>query len=125
MLPDAEVGVDEAVFVLDGGEGLEEKLGDIGERGRLAERDAVADEEGEEFSQDMVEVGGGLEAAGQGGELGGDKARGEALFLLGGVVKAEGGVGMVAGKAAFAAGLVLELAEGGFRGSGAVHGSSP
>ena len=90
-------------FTLDGGKGLEDELADVSENGGVARRNAVVGEEGEEFSQDVVEIVGGLELAGEGNELGADAVGFEELLLLAGVEEAEGGVILPADHAAAAA----------------------
>jgi hypothetical protein len=111
--------------MLDGGEAVEEELADVGEDSGVAAGDAVLREEGEEFAEDVVDVAGGLEFAGESGELGGDAVRFEELVFFAGVGEAEVRVGGRAGEAAFAAVGEGVLAKGGFRGFGAFHGLSP
>jgi len=111
--------------MFDGGEAVEEELADVGEDGGVAAGDAVLRKEGEEFAEDVVDVAGGLEFAGEGGELGGDAVRFEELALFAGVDEAEVRVGGRAGQAAFAAVGEGVLAESVFRGFGAFHGLSP
>lgn len=89
-------------FELDAMAVVEEKLGDIGEGGGLATRDAVLGEEVEEFSEDVGEVAGGGEFARKGSEFGGDGDGVEELALLAGVEGAEGRVGFVAQHGALA-----------------------
>ena len=96
-------------FVFDGGNAVEEKLADVGEDGSVAGRDAVGSEESEEFSEGVVDVAGGFEFAGEGGELGGNAIRFEELSLLGRVKGAERGMGGGAEHAALAAGYCKSI----------------
>jgi hypothetical protein len=112
-------------LVLDGGEAVEEELADVGEDGGVAARDAILREESEESAEDVVDVAGGLEFAGEGGEFGGDAVGFEELALFAGVDEAEVRVGGRVGQAAFAAVGEGVLAESGFRGFGSFHGLSP
>jgi hypothetical protein len=102
VFPGAEV-MSGGEFLLDLGEGAEEELADVGECGGVAGRNAIVGEEGEEFSQDVVEVIGGLEVAGEGGELGADAVQFEELLFLASVDKAERGMGIETEHAALAA----------------------
>ena len=97
---------------LDGGKGLEDELADVSENGGVARRNAVVGEEGEEFSQDVVEVVGGLELARDGDEFGADAIGLEELLLLAGVEEAEGGMILPADHAAAAAIAAGEQAAG-------------
>ena len=101
-------------FFLDFGEGLEEELGDVGEGDGIAARDASLGEEGEDFSEDVVDVAGGFEVAGERGEFAGDlligKAFGAAFFFPFGVIGAEGAMTWGARHSALAADGGEELA---------------
>ena len=57
----SRVGSGRIEFVVDGGEGAEEKIARIGHDGAAAGRDFVGGEEFVEFAEDMVDVHGGLE----------------------------------------------------------------
>lgn len=82
---------------------VEEQLPEIGEDRSLAGGDAVGGEKGKEPAEGMVDVGGGLKFAGDGGKFGGDALGVEDEALAAGVVEAEGRVGVPAGVAALAA----------------------
>jgi len=56
-------------FVFDAAESEEEELRDVGESVGLAPVDAILGEEVEEFAEGVVEVAGGLDFAGESGEL--------------------------------------------------------
>ncbi|MGA2484348.1 MAG: hypothetical protein ABSF92_14675 [Candidatus Acidiferrales bacterium] len=92
-----------ADFAFDGFQAVQEQLANVGEQGGVARGDASLGDEGEEFSEDVVEVVGGLELAGEGGEFGANAVGVLKLALLAGVVEAEGGVSLRAGHAALAA----------------------
>ena len=80
------VGVLELGFGFYGGERLEEELADVGENGGGAGSDAALGEGGEDFAQDVVDVGGGVEMAGErGGKLRTEAAAFEQLLLIAGV----------------------------------------
>lgn len=84
------VGVFELGFGLYGGYGMEEQLADIGENGGVAGRDTVLGEGGEDFAEDVIDVGGGVEMAGErGGQFGAETARFDDLHLFAGVEGAE------------------------------------
>jgi hypothetical protein len=57
-------GIDD--LVLHNGDGVEEKLANKGESGGVAGRKTVLGDGGEEFSEDMIDVGGGEEFTGGG-----------------------------------------------------------
>jgi len=82
---------------------VQEQLADVGEQGGVARVDASLGDEGEKFAQDVVEVVGGLEFAGEGGEFGADAVGVLKLALFAGVMEAEGGMSLRAGHAALAA----------------------
>ena len=100
-------------FAFDGFEAVEEQLADVGEEGGVARGDAVLGDQSKEFTQDVVEVVGGLELAGEAGELGGDTVGVAELLLSAGMVETEGGVGVRAREAAAAAVREAEEAAGG------------
>jgi hypothetical protein len=113
----AAVGVDD--FVADQGDGLEKKLADVGEQGGVAGRDAVLGDGGEEFAEDVVDIGGGVEVAGErSGDAFAEAFGFEELALGAGVEDAQGWVILVAGHAALAAVGEREVAEMGIVGSG-------
>ena len=85
------------------GKTLEEKLGNVGEGDGIAVRDAVLGDKGKEFSQDVVDVAGGLEFARKGDELASGLIRGQELLFAAGVENAQGAVLAPAGHAAGAA----------------------
>jgi hypothetical protein len=95
---------------------VEEKLSEIGEVFGAAGGDTAVGYEIEEFAEDVVDVGGGAELAGDGFEFLADFFLGEELLLFAGVDQAEGRVGLVAEHAALAAVGERELAEGGVDG---------
>lgn len=112
FIPGVEIG-GMGVLVLASGAGdtLEKELANIGESDGLAARDAAMGEEREDFAEDVVDVAGGLELAGEGGELGADAAGFETLKLLAGVDGTKRRVRLVAQHLALAAVRELELAE--------------
>jgi hypothetical protein len=99
-------------FAFDGFEAVEEQLADVGEEGGVARGDTVLGDQGEEFTQDVVEVVGGLELAGEGGEFGGNAVGVAELLLSTGMVETEGGVGVRARHAAATAVGEAEKAAG-------------
>src|SRR5213082_3557981 len=110
----------EAVFGLELVERLEQELGDEGEVGGDARRDAVLRDGFEQFAEDEVDVGGGHEAAGErGGELRAEAIGFEKLTLGAGVENAERGMIRLAQHAAEASVGERELAEGRFIEGGA------
>jgi hypothetical protein len=102
MLPGVGA-LDAADLAFDGFEAVQEQLADVGKQGGVARGDASLGDEGEKLAQDVVEVVGGLEFAGEGGEFGADEIGVADLTLLAGVVETESGVGLRAGHAALAA----------------------
>jgi hypothetical protein len=118
-------GIDD--LVLHKRDGMEEKLADEGESGGVARWKAVFSDGGEEFSEDMIDVGGGEEFA-RGG-FGKQRAKCfglEELAFCAGVEDTESGMILAAQHAAFAAIGELKLAEMRMIGGGAFfgHGSS-
>jgi len=95
--------LDAADFAFDGVQAVQEQLANVGEQGGVARGDASLGDEREELAQDVVEVVGGLEVAGEGGEFDADEIRVAELALFAGVVETKGGVGGGAGHAALAA----------------------
>lgn len=79
---------------------VEEQLAEIGEDGRLTSGESVGGEKGVELAEGLVDVGGGHELAGDGGEFGSDALGVKDEALAPGVVEAEGGVAVPAGVAA-------------------------
>jgi len=59
-------------FLLDGREGAEEELIDVGEDGGAARGNAVLGEQDHEFGEEVMNLGGGVELAEQAGEGGGE-----------------------------------------------------
>lgn len=105
------------------GDGLEEKLANKGESGGVAGRKAVLGDGGEEFSEDMIDVGGGEIFTGR--RFGKKRAEGfglEELAFGAGMKDTESGVILAAQHAAFAPVGELELAEMRMIGSGAFFG---
>ncbi len=90
-------------FVFDCGYRLEQELAEIAKRGSGLVRDAFLGEGGEDFAEDVVYVGDGVELAGKGSELGGELVRFEKLLLFAGVMNAERGMVLFAKHAAGAA----------------------
>jgi hypothetical protein len=89
-------------FVADIFLAVEEKLGEVSESFGAPSGDASGADEFEEFSDDVIDVGGSAELAGDGRELLSDIVEGEKLLLLASVENAEGGMGLVAQHAALA-----------------------
>jgi hypothetical protein len=118
-------GIDD--LVLHKRDGVEEKLADKGEGGGVARWKAVLSDGGEEFSEDMIDVGGGEEFARRGfGKQRAERFGLEELAFGAGVEDTESGVILAAQHAAFAAVGELKLAKMRIIGSGAFlgHGSS-
>jgi hypothetical protein len=118
-------GVDD--LVLDKGDRVEEKLAHEGESGGVAGGKTVLGDGGEEFSEDVIDVGGGEIFTGR--RFGNESADGFGLdeVALGtSVEEAKRGVAVVAQHAAFAAVREMELAKMRMIGGGAFfgHGSS-
>jgi hypothetical protein len=90
---------------------LKKELSEIGEVFGAAGGDAAVGDEPEEFADDMVDVGGGAEFAGDGFEFLADFVLGEELLLFASVDEAERCVGLVAKHAALASVGERELAE--------------
>jgi hypothetical protein len=104
------------VFAVEGRYGAEELIGDVGEDGGTARRDAVLGDEQEKAGEEIVDVGGGVELAESGGEgVGKIGGRGAILRELG-VSGAEASVGLRDGEAA--AGAVREAVLAARRGGG-------
>jgi hypothetical protein len=117
----AAVGVDN--FVADQGDGLEKKLADVGQQGGVAGREAVLGDGGEEFAEDVVDIGGSVKVAGKrSGEVPAEAFGFEELALGAGVEDAEEGVILVAGHAALAAVGEREVVKMGIVGSGSFSG---
>lgn len=114
-------GVDD--LVLHNGDGVEKKLANKGESGGVAGRKAVLGDGGEEFSEDMIDVGGGEEFARRGfGEQRAERFGLEELAFGAGVEDTESGVIVAAQHAAFASIGKLKLAEMRMIGGGAFFG---
>lgn len=111
--------VGEGELLFDVGEGGEHDLAHVGEGEGFADGDAVLGDGDEEFAGDVVDVGGGEEAAVEGGGDFVAEALGlEELKFLAGVEGAERGMGRVAQHAAGAAVGELELAAESVAGAG-------
>jgi hypothetical protein len=82
------------------GDGLEEELAEVAESGGGLLGDAFFGESGEDFAEDVVYVGDGVEFAGKGGKLGGELFGFDELLLLAGVKDAESRMPILAGHAA-------------------------
>jgi hypothetical protein len=89
--------VGEGELLFDVGEGREHDFAQAGEGEGFADGDAVLGDGDEEFAEDVVDVGGGEEAAVEGGGDFVAEALGlDALKFLAGVESAESGMGRVA-----------------------------
>jgi hypothetical protein len=114
-------GIDD--LVLHNGDGLEEKLAHEGESGGVAGWKAVLSDGGEEFSEDMIDVGDGEIFTGRRfGKEGADGLGFENLALGAGMEDAQIGVILAAQHAAFASVGELKLAEMRMIGGGAFFG---
>jgi len=114
-------GVDDPV--LHKGDGVEEKLAHKGESGSVAGRKTVLGDGGEEFSEDVIDVGGGEIFTGRRfGNEGADGFGLEELALGASMEEAKRGVAVLAQHAAFAAVREMELAEMRMIGGGAFFG---
>jgi hypothetical protein len=98
---------------------VEKKLGEIGQQPGVANGNAVGGDKLEELADNVLDVGDGLEIAGEGSEFIADAVQFEKLLLLSGVEETEGGVGSMTEHAALASVGEGKLAESGFVGSGA------
>jgi len=106
------VAVLELGFVFDGREGLKHELAEEGEGVSGTLGDAALGESGKDFAENVVDVGGGEEVAGErGGELFAKAMRLQELEFTAGMEGAEGGVVFEAEHAAFAAVGEGKLAE--------------
>jgi hypothetical protein len=85
----AAVAVD---FAVDGGEGAELEIGDVGQDRGAAGSDAIFDEETAELGEEIVDLDGGAEVRGLVAEGRGQVGIDERGFEAGGVAEAEGGV---------------------------------
>jgi len=91
---------------------VEHELGDVGEGFGFFDGDAVLRQGGEDFAEDVVDVGGGEIVAGErGGEFGADALGLEALALFAGVEGAQAGMIAMAKHATAAAVGVREMAK--------------
>jgi len=79
-------------FGTDVGQGLQEKLSNVGECQSVAARDAVFGDQAEELAEDMVNVAGGLEVAGKRSQASGNFFGRKDLTFVARVKQAEGGV---------------------------------
>jgi len=87
-------------LVFDAGNGLEQELAEIAERFGGLVGDAFLGERGEDFAEDVVYVGDGVEFAGKGSEFGGELFGFKALLFFASVVDAERGMALLAKHAA-------------------------
>jgi len=81
-------------FAFDAGDGLEEELAEVAKRVGGLVGDAFFGQSSEDFAEDMVYVGDGVELAGKGGELRGELFGFEKLQLFAGVEDAESGMAL-------------------------------
>ena len=96
--------VAEAELMFDVGKGEEHELAEVGKSVSGADGYAVLRDGGEDFSEDMVDVGGGQEVTGEGGgKLRADFARFEELLFFTGMEDAQGSMSGGAGETATAA----------------------
>jgi hypothetical protein len=110
----AEIAASDGLFVLDVFLAEEKKLGEIGEELGVAPGNAIGSDKLEELADDVIDVGGGGEFAGERGELAADAIQLKELLLFAGVDNAEGGMRFVAEHAALASVGEGKLAERGF-----------
>jgi hypothetical protein len=117
------IGVGEGGLLLGHGERVEHEGAKVAEGGGVALGNTILGQGGEDFAEDVVDVGGGEEIAGEGGGHFGAKSMGFQELLLGvAVEETEGRVGVVAKHAAAAAVGEGELAESGGVGTRFGHG---
>ena len=90
-------------FVFDAGDGLEEELAEVAKRLGGLVGDAFFGQSSEDFAEDVVYVGDGVEFAGKGGELCSELVGFEKLLFLAGVKDAERGMVLLAEHTAGAA----------------------
>jgi hypothetical protein len=89
------------MFMFDGGKGAEFEAGDVGEDGGAAGGDAVLDQQGREFREEVVDMGGGAEVGGLVAEGGAEVGIDDDLGIgLGGLAGTEGGIWIEGEKAA-------------------------
>ena len=96
-------------FTANVGHGLEEKLGEVAQSVGGAMRDAALSHSVEDFGEDVVDIGDGVEVAGEGDKLGAE------LFFLGEAVKffcMSGAEARVIGTARHAATASVGVSEG-------------
>ena len=96
-------------FAFDAGDRLEEELAEVAKSVGGLMRDALSGESGEDFAEDVVDVGDGVELAGKGSELGGELVGFEKLLFFAGVEEAESRMALFAEHATAAA--IGELAK--------------
>jgi len=106
-------------FLLDSALAVEKKLGQIGQEPGVANGNAVGGDKLEELADDVLDVSGGLEVAGERGEFIADVVQFEELLLLAGVEETERRMRSVTKHATLAAVGERKLTESGFVGSGA------
>ena len=102
-------------FFLDGREGAEELVGDVGQNGGAARRDAVLREMDEERGEEVIDLRGGFEGGGVGGQSGDEAVIERGRARLGearGVAETMQGTGVRDGEAAAASRGRVVLAAG-------------
>ena len=114
------VAADGLDFMLDGAEAVEKQLANVGKDGDVARGDAFVGKKREELAEDVVDVIGGLELAGKGGELGADISGLDFVAFEAGVMEAESGMGWATQHAAPMAAGVGEEAAAGIGGIGGI-----
>jgi len=118
------VGIDEGMFFFGEGQGVEHDLAEVGQGGGGALRDAVLSQGGEYFAEDVVDVGGGKEIAGEGGgDFRSQFGTFQELLLVAGMEGAESGMRFHSEHAALAVVGEGVLAKVGAGGAGCGHWS--
>jgi hypothetical protein len=100
---DGDVVVVGVGFVVDGGEGAQEQIADIGQNRGATRSNLVLGKESVEFAEGIVDAHGGLKFFGLAGKGCGEIGEFAVLLLADGVTEAETGSGVSDGKAATAA----------------------
>ena len=101
-------------FLFDSALPVEKKLGQIGQEPGVTNGNAVGSDKLEELTDDVLDVRGGFEVAGERGELFADVVEFEELLLLAGVEEAERRMRSMTEHATLAAVGERKLAESGF-----------